>query len=84
MSQFNFKWTDEKYSMRIIVPNPGIDNEIVKNNIDPSIDYKLRVLNPNTGKEITGRGSCFGYYHNNIQLRSSPFKNMSHAKPQSR
>lgn len=46
---------DIKYSMKIIKPNPNIDSEIVKNTFDPYIDYKLRIINPYTRKEITGK-----------------------------
>ena len=50
-----FPWTDKKYSMRIIRPNPNVDPEIVvKNAIDPGIDYMLTIIDPYTGKKITG------------------------------
>jgi hypothetical protein len=57
----NLSRTDDKYSMNIIRPNPGIDSEIVMNTFDPNIDYKLRIIDPYTRKEITGcKGPCFG------------------------
>lgn len=60
--------TKGRFSMRIIRPNPGIDSEIVKNTFDPNIDYKLRIIDPYTGKEITGsKGPCFGAPHRKFQ-----------------
>ena len=59
-----FPWTDNKYSMRILIPNPHLDPEIVKNTFDPGIDYKLRIIDPYTRKEITGnKGPCPGLLH---------------------
>jgi hypothetical protein len=48
-----FPWIDKEYSMKIIRPNPGIDNKIVRNSFDPTIDYKLRIFDPYKKKEIT-------------------------------
>jgi hypothetical protein len=42
-----------EYSMRIIKPDSNVDNKIVKNTFDPDIDYKLRIIDPCTKKEIT-------------------------------
>ena len=58
-----FHWTDKKFSMKVIRPNPNIDSEIVKNTYDPNIDYKLRIIDPYTRKEITGyKGLCPGSF----------------------
>ena len=58
-----FPWDDKNYSMQIIRPKPGVDNQIVKNNFDPNIDYKLRIIDPYTKREITGsERSCFGSF----------------------
>lgn len=59
-----FLRTDKKFSMNIIrPPSPNIDSEIVKNNFDPNTDYKLRIIDPYTGKEITGyKGPCSGSF----------------------
>jgi hypothetical protein len=48
-----FPWIDKEYSMKIIRPNPGIDNKIVRNSFDPTIDYKLRIFDPYKKNEIT-------------------------------
>jgi hypothetical protein len=57
-----------EYSMKIIKPNPSIDNEIIKNTYDPNIDYKLRIINPYTKKEITGnKRPCFSPIQNKFQ-----------------
>lgn len=44
---------ETRYSMRIIEPAPHVDSKIVKNSFDPNIDYKLRIFDPYTKKEIT-------------------------------
>ena len=58
-----FHRINEKFSMNIIRPNPNIDSAIVKNTFDPNTDYKLRIIDPSTRKEITGfRGRCSGSF----------------------
>ena len=60
---FAFHRKDDKFSMNIIRPNPSIDSEIVKNTFDPNTDYRLRIIDPYTGKEITGcKGPCSGSF----------------------
>ena len=64
-----FPWRIEEYSLKVISPNPDIDSKIVKNNYDQSVEYKLRIFNPFTKKEITGKkGPCVGSLQNNLQF----------------
>ena len=51
---FNLSEKKPKYSMYIIKPNLDIDSGIINNNFDASIDYKLRIINPYTGEQVTG------------------------------
>ena len=70
-----FPWTDKKYSMRIIRPNPNLDPEIVKNTFDPNVDYKLRIIDPYTRKEITGyKGPCFGLLHKKFKYKGKKYE----------
>ncbi len=43
-------WIDKKYSMRVVRPLSGIDNQIVKNISRPDIEYKLRVVDPDAAR----------------------------------
>ena len=65
----------KKFSMNIIRPNPDIDPEIVMNTFDSNIDYKLRIINPYTRKEITGyKGRCIGSLHNKFQPKGKRYE----------
>lgn len=67
-NKFYIARTDEKFTMKVIKPYPDIDTKIVKNNYDPNINYTLRIIDPYTGKERTGKkGPYFGFPYNKIQ-----------------
>lgn len=66
---------ENEYSMKIFRPNPNIDDKIIKNTFDPNIDYKLRIINPYTKKEITGyKGPFFGFPLNKIQPEGEKYE----------
>ena len=79
-SGFVFPKANKKFSMNIIRPNPNIDPEIIRNTFDPNIDYKLRIVDPHTKKEINGnKGRCFGSLLHKFQLKSKRYETQNNA-----
>lgn len=75
LSGFDLPRMGKKYSMNIIRPNPNIDPEIVKNTYDHSIDYKLRIINPCTKREVTGsKGLRFGLFRQKFQPKGNRYE----------
>lgn len=61
-----FPW-EEEFSMHIIKPFPNIDCEIIKNTFNFNTDFELRIIDPYTKKETTGRKEpCLGPLQNNL------------------
>ena len=70
MDKLNMPWTDEKYSMRIISPNPNIDPGISVNITKPGTEYSMIIINPFTKKKTTGyTESSFGICPHKFQMK---------------
>jgi len=52
ISNYVLSGTESKYSILLIAPEPGVDFLIVEITPDPTIGYKIRMTDPNSGKEI--------------------------------
>jgi hypothetical protein len=52
ISNYVLSGTESKYPILLIAPEPGVDFLIVEITPDPTIGYKIRITDPNSGKEI--------------------------------